>query len=69
MEHISLETMGVLLEMLEFSKFILQKYSRDYHLQIPKTGFEAQHLEWARKRELLHKLMIWLESTMFSAED
>lgn len=45
MEHISLETMGVLLKMLELSEFILQKYSRDYHLQIPKTGFEAQHLE------------------------
>lgn len=69
MEHISLETMGVLLEMLELSEFILQKYSRDYHLQISKTGFEAQYLEWARKRELLHKLIIWLESTMFNAED
>lgn len=69
MEQISMETLGVLLEMLELSEFILQKYSQDYHLQIPKRGFEAQHLEWARKRELLHKLIIWLESSVFSAED
>lgn len=68
MEDISIETLHVLLEMLELSEFILQKYSQDYHLQIPKTGFETQYREWARKRELLHKLIIWLESSMFSAE-
>ena len=69
MEHISIETLGILLETLELCEFFLQKYSQDYHLQIPKTGFEAQYREWAMKRELLHKLIIWLESTMFSAED
>ncbi len=69
MEHISMETLGVLLEMLELSEFILQKYSQDYHLQIPKKGFEAQYREWARKRELLHKLIIWLESSVFSLDD
>lgn len=69
MENFSMETLGVLLEMLELSEYILQKHSHDYHLQIPKTDFEAQHLEWTRKRELLHKLIIWLESSVFSAED
>lgn len=69
MEHISMETLGVLLEMLELSEFILQKYSQDYHLQIPKKGFEAQYRELARKRELLHKLIIWLESSVFSLDD
>ena len=69
MEHIDIETMSVLLEMLELCEFFLQKYSQDYHLQIPRTGFEVQYREWAKKRELLHKLIIWLESSVFSLDD
>lgn len=69
MEHISMETLGVLLEMLELCEFFLQKYSQDYHLQISKTGFEAQYREWARKRELLHELIVWLETRVFELDD
>ena len=69
MEHIDIETMSVLLEILELCEFFLQKYSQDYHLQIPRAGFEVQYREWAKKRELLHKLIIWLESSVFSLDD
>lgn len=69
MENISAETLAILLEMLELSEFVLQKYSQDYHLQIPKMGFEAQYHEWARKRELLHELIVWLEAIVFEFDD
>lgn len=69
MEHIDIETMSVLLEMLELCEFFLQKYSQDYHLKISKTGFEAQYREWAKKRVLLHELIIWLEASVFELDD
>lgn len=65
MRQIDAGTMDVLLEMQELCEFFLQKYSRDYHLQIPKSGYEAQYREWHRKRELLRALIMWLENNVF----
>ena len=57
--------LNILVETQEFFEFFLQKYSKDFFLQEPKSGCEAQYAEWREKRELIQELIIWLETNVF----
>ena len=42
--------LNILVETQGFFEFFLQKYSKDFFLQEPKSGCEAQYAEWREKK-------------------
>lgn len=47
----------VLLQVFDDFQHILLRYSADYTMQMPKTGYVAQYWEWSQKVDIIRSII------------